>query len=126
MTILAIIFATAVISGLSFWFYNRRQITNLSETIEDKNAVIGALKNHVEPMANPIQQSHNDEWRGNSTRSIRKENLTPTVKEATGKGGDKRPVKQNKPHQQPQKPNKGGKRPQPAGPAKPKPKKTQQ
>jgi hypothetical protein len=45
---LLIVFITAVVSGIGFWFYNRRQISSLAETLEDKNAVINSLRGHIE------------------------------------------------------------------------------
>lgn len=83
MFTLLIIFITAVCAGLGFWFYNRRQVTSLSEQIEDKNAVINAFRNHVETssetevqvQSNFSRNTLNDEWRGGT-------NLTPTVEQA--------------------------------------------
>jgi len=46
---LLIVFITAVLAGLGFWFYNRRQINSLAETIEDKNAVINSFRDHLAP-----------------------------------------------------------------------------
>lgn len=46
---LLIVFITAVLAGLGFWFYNRRQINSLTETIEDKNAVINSFREHLTP-----------------------------------------------------------------------------
>ena len=44
---LLIVFITAVLAGLGFWFYNRRQINSLTETLEDKNAVINSFREHL-------------------------------------------------------------------------------
>lgn len=44
---LLIVFITAVLAGLGFWFYNRRQINSLTETLEDKNAVINSFRDHL-------------------------------------------------------------------------------
>ena len=81
MLTLLIIFIAIAASGFAFWFYNRKQITNLSEQIDDKNAVINALKGHVENVIE-IESSYtrnpsNDGWRGETTV-----NLTPTVEES--------------------------------------------
>ena len=46
-----IVFITAVLAGLGFWFYNRRQINSLTETLEDKNAVINSFRDHLTPPA---------------------------------------------------------------------------
>lgn len=47
MTIYFIVFATAVLAGLAFWIYNRRQMTELTEQLEDKNAIINAFRDHL-------------------------------------------------------------------------------
>ena len=55
---LLIVFITAVVAGLGFWFYNRRQINSLTETIEDKNAVINSFREHLTPLVEdtvPVQ-----------------------------------------------------------------------
>lgn len=83
MFTLLIVFITAVCAGLGFWFYNKRQVSSLSEQLEDKNAVINAFRNHVEIASetevqvesNFSRNTLNDEWRGNT-------NLTPTLEEA--------------------------------------------
>jgi hypothetical protein len=49
---LLIVFITAVVSGIGFWFYNRRQISSLTEILEDKNAVISSLRGHIESPTN--------------------------------------------------------------------------
>lgn len=51
---LLIVFITAVMAGLGFWFYNRRQINSLTETIEDKNAVINSFREHLAPSVEDI------------------------------------------------------------------------
>lgn len=48
MITLVIVFATAVLAGLAFWIYNRNRMATLQSNIADKNAIIGALQNHVE------------------------------------------------------------------------------
>lgn len=83
MTMLLIVFITAVLAGLVFWFYNKRQVNNLSQQLEDKNAVINAFRNHVQNTtqtevdveSNFSRNTLNDEWRGAT-------NLTPTVEDA--------------------------------------------
>lgn len=95
MFTLLIIFITAVCAGLGFWFYNRRQVTSLSEQIEDKNAVINAFRNHVETssetevqvQSNFSRNTLNDEWRVST-------NLTPTVEEALQNKPKKKKQKQ--------------------------------
>jgi hypothetical protein len=79
MITILIIFLAILLSGFAFWFYNRKQITSLSETIEDKNTVINALKNHVEETETTPVFNPNDEWRG--TEQKRPATLTPTVDE---------------------------------------------
>ena len=44
---LLIVLITAIIAGIGFWFYNRRQINSLTETLEDKNAVINSFRDHL-------------------------------------------------------------------------------
>jgi hypothetical protein len=44
---LLIVLITAAVAGLGFWFYNRRQINSLTETLEDKNAVISSFREHL-------------------------------------------------------------------------------
>lgn len=46
LTIL-IVLLTALVAGVGFWFYNRRQINSLTEKIEDKNVVISSLRDHL-------------------------------------------------------------------------------
>lgn len=48
MLIALIIFITSVLVGVGFWFYNKRRVTSLVENIDDKQAIINALANHVE------------------------------------------------------------------------------
>lgn len=48
MLTLFTIFIAVAGAGLAFWFYNKRQVKNLADQIEDKNAVINAFRNHVE------------------------------------------------------------------------------
>lgn len=59
---LLIVFITAIVAGIGFWFYNRRQINSLTETIEDKNAVINSFRGHLTSsdesnLSNPTQQT---------------------------------------------------------------------
>ena len=71
---LLIVLITAVVAGVGFWFYNRRQINSLTETLEDKNAVITSFREHlstpeeseitVETVAN---FDPNDGWHGSTT-----------------------------------------------------------
>lgn len=48
---LLIIFVTACLTGLGFWYYNRRQINSLTESLneleQDKTIVIASLQNHI-------------------------------------------------------------------------------
>jgi hypothetical protein len=55
---LLIVFITAVVAGLGFWFYNRRQINSLTETIEDKNAVINSFREHLTSPAEDTIPAH--------------------------------------------------------------------
>ena len=55
MLTLFTIFIAIVGAGLAFWFFNKRQVKNLAEQIEDKNAVINALKQHVEETSTPVE-----------------------------------------------------------------------
>lgn len=95
MLTLFTIFVAVAGAGFAFWFYNRRQIKNLSEQIDDKNAVINAFRNHVEPGVGTevtIESSitytdPNTEWRGNSSGT----NLTPTVEQAFSKKKTQKP-----------------------------------
>lgn len=48
MLTLFTIFIAVAGAGFAFWFYNKRQVKNLADQIEDKNAVITAFRNHVE------------------------------------------------------------------------------
>jgi hypothetical protein len=50
---LLIVLITAVVAGVGFWFYNRRQINSLTETIEDKNMVINSFRDHLTPSSEP-------------------------------------------------------------------------
>ncbi len=71
---LLIVLITAIVAGVGFWFYNRRQINSLTETLEDKNAVISSFREHlstpgesettVETVAN---FDLNDGWHGSTT-----------------------------------------------------------
>lgn len=47
MIILLLVFLTAVAAGLGFWFYNRRQINYLTDTLEDKNAIIDSFRDYL-------------------------------------------------------------------------------
>lgn len=47
MVILLLVFLTAVGAGLAFWFYNRKQINSLTETLDDKNAIINSFRDHL-------------------------------------------------------------------------------
>jgi len=63
---LLILFISICLVGLAFWYYNRRQMRNLGQIIEDKQAVINALRSTFEqPMfsesdtiefPNPVQR----------------------------------------------------------------------
>ena len=108
MLTLLIIFAVIVLSGLAFWFYNRKQVNSLSEQIDDKNLVITALKNHVEESEIPsVSTKLNEEWRGGD-KVNRSNNLTPTVEQAfTKKPNNRNSDSQRKSNNQSSKPNKG-------------------
>lgn len=66
MLTLLIIFLSAVLVGLGFWFYNRKQVKNLVESIDDKQAIIHALTSHVESVES--NEDLNNEWRGQSNQ----------------------------------------------------------
>lgn len=51
---LLIVFITVAGAGFAFWFFNRKQINSLTETIEDKNAVIHSFREHL---TTPIEES---------------------------------------------------------------------
>jgi hypothetical protein len=51
MLIALIIFITSVLVGVGFWFYNKRRVTSLVDNIDDKQAIIKALANHVESIS---------------------------------------------------------------------------
>ena len=70
MITLLIVFSAVLFAGFGFWFYNKRQVNSLAEKIDDKDAVINALRNHVEETSTPEVSS---------TEPV---NLTPTVEEA--------------------------------------------
>jgi hypothetical protein len=50
---LLIVLITAVVAGVGFWFYNRRQINSLTETIEDKTMVINSFRDHLNTKPEP-------------------------------------------------------------------------
>jgi type II secretory pathway pseudopilin PulG len=111
MLTLLIIFAVILLSGLVFWFYNRKQVNSLSEQIDDKNLVITALKNHVEEVETPtISTQLNNEWRGGKQieRSV---NLTPTIEQVKSqkpqKSKNRNSDGQKKSNNQSSKPNNG-------------------
>jgi hypothetical protein len=71
---LLIVLITAVVAGVGFWFYNRRQINSLTETLEDKNAVINSFRGHLStPSESEIviesvkNFDANDGWHGSTT-----------------------------------------------------------
>lgn len=68
MLTLIIIFLAIVLTGLSFWYFNRKEVNSLSEKLEDKDAVINALKTHVEQEviveSTFSKNDPNDGWRG--------------------------------------------------------------
>jgi hypothetical protein len=71
---LLIVLITAIVAGIGFWFYNRRQINSLTETLEDKNAVINSFRGHLStPSESEIviesvkNFDANDGWHGSTT-----------------------------------------------------------
>ena len=110
MLTVLIIFAAILLSGLAFWFFNRRQINTLTEQIDDKTLVINALKNHVEESPTTKTLDLNDGWRGSAERST---NLTPSVEEALSQPQKKRKnnsyKKKSNSNQNTQNPNKQNK-----------------
>lgn len=76
MFTLLIVFISVFLAGLGFWFYNKRQVNTLVDQIDDKNAVINALRNHVDESTDVVTPT---------TTTIEKSvNLTPSVEEAIG------------------------------------------
>lgn len=63
MLIALIIFITSVLVGVGFWFYNKRRVTSLVDNIDDKQAIINALANHVES----INSTSSNEFVGETT-----------------------------------------------------------
>lgn len=55
MLTLLTIFIVVLAAGFGFWFYNKRQVKNLADQIEDKNAVINAFRSHVEETAASVE-----------------------------------------------------------------------
>lgn len=55
---LLIVLITAAVAGVGFWFYNRRQINSLTETIEDKNAVISSFREHLTTPSDDDMPAH--------------------------------------------------------------------
>jgi hypothetical protein len=71
---LLIVLITAIVAGVGFWFYNRRQINSLTETLEDKNAVISSFRDHLSTSSDSetiVESTHrfdpNDGWHGETT-----------------------------------------------------------
>jgi len=62
MLTLLTIFITVAGAGFAFWFYNRRQVKNLADQIEDKNAVINAFRSHVEETVTTAPIEFNSEF----------------------------------------------------------------
>lgn len=91
MLTLFTIFIAVAGAGLAFWFYNKRQIKTLSEQINDKNAVISALRNHVEPTDETEITIQSTITRVNSNEK----NLTPTVEEALSNKKTQKPNQKN-------------------------------
>ena len=79
MLTLLIVFAAILVAGLGFWFYNRRQVSALAEKIDDKNAVINALRNHVDQT--DVEETLITTDVSTTTKIERAENLTPTVEQ---------------------------------------------
>lgn len=98
MVILLLVFLTAIGAGLAFWFYNRKQINSLSESLDDKTAIINSFRDHL--------STHN-----NSTTAEAEEtqNFSPVVESKPEKkkkryytNNQKKDSKSQKPKQQPQ------------------------
>lgn len=66
-----IIFASVILAGLAFWFYNRKKVQSLTEQVTDKDAVINAFRNYAE--------NANAEWNGSTTTFT----LEDTIVEST-------------------------------------------
>lgn len=85
---LLILFTVVFLVGLGFWYYNRRQMQNLSETISDKDAVITALRQHYTGEENP-----NDYWRGGGlfTHEMLETSTSKPVESASGQQKVRKP-----------------------------------
>ena len=74
------------VAGISIWLYNRRSVSQLNAEIQDKNAIITALKTHVETeIVEPKQLK-----RKNSRKST-----VAKIKAAPSKGSGKRKTSKN-------------------------------
>lgn len=113
---LLIVFITAVLAGLGFWFYNRRQINSLTETIEDKNAVINSFRDYLsvpseESVKNtPGHFNSEDELVIDLRREKKKQRYTNRPKKNSSQ------EKNHKPKQQPQQNTEKKNRPKPRKP----------
>ena len=69
MLVPSIIFLTVLLSGFVFWFYNKKRVTKLVENIDDKQAIINALTNHVE--TTHVHSSHSIDSNGNANGKVK-------------------------------------------------------
>lgn len=103
LTILVAAIAT-ILAGLGFWFYNRRQINSLTESIEDKKAVINSLREHLSPSLDgdtesknttPNQTKNSDKKKKRQTNRPKKGNnsVQSTTKRDTDKSSKPNPNK---------------------------------
>ena len=76
MLTLLIIFLSICLTGIGFWFFNKKQITGLVENIDDKQAIINALQTHVETVK-PIQNTPNTKRRNGGNKNKKKKNPIP-------------------------------------------------
>ena len=63
-------------TGIGFWFFNKKQITGLVENIDDKQAIINALQTHVETVK-PVQNTPNTKRRNGGNKNKKKKNPIP-------------------------------------------------
>lgn len=99
MVTIYIIFATALLAGLAFWFYNRKKVQSLSEQVTDKDAVINAFRNYAE--------NANAEWSGGSMAFTIEDTIVETTPAAQPEKKQK-PRNKNK-NRQPKQENGNGK-----------------
>lgn len=78
------------VAGISIWLYNRRSVSQLNAEIQDKNAIITALKTHVETEIVEPKQSR----RKTTTKTTDKKTVAK-IKSSPSKGTGKRKTTKN-------------------------------